>query len=95
MAKVMVNGVVVAESDRCELVEGNPYFPPDSLKREYFQDSETHTTCGWKGVASYYNAVVDGSTIQDVAWYYPDPKPKAENIRDYVAFYRGKVQIEA
>ena len=87
------NGAVLAESDKTVVVEGNHYFPPDSVKREYLQSSNTHTTCPWKGRASYYNVVVGGSVNQDTAWYYPDPKPAAAHIKDYVAFWRG-VKVE-
>ena len=87
------NGAVLAESDKTVVVEGNHYFPPDSVKREYLQSSNTHTTCPWKGRASYYNVVVSGSVNQDTAWYYPDPKPAAAHIKDYVAFWRG-VKVE-
>jgi uncharacterized protein (DUF427 family) len=94
MAKAIWNGVVLAESDQCEVVEGNQYFPPDSIKSEYFQPSETHTTCGWKGVASYYSIAVDGQINKDAAWYYPEPKEAAKNIKGYIAFWRGvKVEI--
>ncbi|MDX2253913.1 MAG: DUF427 domain-containing protein [Pseudanabaenaceae cyanobacterium bins.39] len=89
MPKAVWNGAVLAESDRCEVVEGNQYFPADSLNMEYFQPSNTHTTCGWKGVASYYSVVVNGETNKDAAWYYPEPKDAAKNIKGYVAFWRG------
>lgn len=89
MAKALWNGQVIAESDAVEIVEGNAYFPPDSVNREYFQDSATHTVCGWKGTASYYTVVVDGKANPDAAWYYPDPKPAAANIKDHVAFWHG------
>ncbi|BAU09896.1 hypothetical protein LEP3755_03720 [Leptolyngbya sp. NIES-3755] len=94
MPRAIWNGAVLAESDRTEVVEGNQYFPPDSIKPEYFQDSSTHTTCGWKGVASYYNLVVDGQTNKDAAWYYPTPKDAAKNITGYIAFWKG-VKVEA
>ena len=94
MSKAIWNGVVLAESDRCEVVEGNQYFPPDAVKREYFKPSATHTTCPWKGVASYYDVVVDGETNRDAAWYYPEPKEAARNIKGYVAFWRG-VKVES
>ncbi len=94
MPKVTINGTVVAESDRCERVEGNYYFPPEAIARDYFQPSSTHTTCPWKGQADYYNLVVDGETIQDAAWIYPQTKERAKNIEGYIAFYRRKVQIE-
>lgn len=94
MPKAMWNGVVIAESDRCEVVEGNQYFPPDAIHQEYFQESSTHTTCGWKGVASYYNVVVNGEVNRDAAWYYPEPKDAAKAIAGYVAFWRGvKVEV--
>jgi len=94
MAKAIWNGTVVAESDRIETVEGNAYFPPDSLKMDYFQPSDKKTSCPWKGVASYYTLVVDGQTNKDAAWTYPDPKDAAQNIKEHVAFWRG-VQVEA
>jgi uncharacterized protein (DUF427 family) len=94
MAKAIWKGAVLAESDRTETVEGNHYFPADAVKREYLHDSATHTTCGWKGVASYYDVVVDGETNRDAAWYYPDPKTAAANIKGHVAFWRG-VQVES
>lgn len=93
MTKAIWKGVIVAESDNCEIVEGNSYFPPDSIKSEYFVPSDTHTTCGWKGVASYYTLKVNGEENKDAAWYYPNPKEKALNIKGYVAFWRG-VKIE-
>lgn len=91
MAKAIWNGVVLAESDRCEVVEGNQYFPPDSLKREYFKPSDKKTMCPWKGTASYYTLEVDGKVNSDAAWTYSDPKPAASNIAGYVAFWRGVV----
>ncbi|NNB84784.1 DUF427 domain-containing protein [Corallococcus exiguus] len=83
------NGAVLAKSDTCETVEGNIYFPPDSLVREHFKPSATHTTCPWKGEASYYSVEVDGKTNADAAWYYPEPKPAASNIQGHVAFWKG------
>lgn len=93
MARVRWNGCVIAESERCEIVEGNHYFPPESVRRDLLQDSATHTTCGWKGIASYYDVVVGGETNRDAAWYYPDPKPAARNIAGYIAFWKG-VKVE-
>ena len=93
MAKASWNGAVLAESDRFETVEGNVYFPPETLKRESVRDSDTHTVCGWKGTASYYDVVVDGKVNKDAAWFYPDPKPEASHIKDHIAFWRG-VKIE-
>lgn len=93
MPKAIWNGAVLAASDNCEVVEGNQYFPPDSINPEYFQPSDTHTVCSWKGQASYYNIVVDGKENKDAAWYYPNPKEAANNIKGYVAFWRG-VKVE-
>ena len=89
MAKALWNGATLAESDSVEMVEGNVYFPPAAIKREYFQSSDTHTTCPWKGVASYYNVVVAGKNNPDAAWYYPTPKDAAKQIKDHVAFWKG------
>ncbi|MBK8984513.1 MAG: DUF427 domain-containing protein [Chloroflexi bacterium] len=94
MTKAIWNGVIIAESNQTEIVEGNHYFPPNSIKREYFQPNTTHTTCPWKGVASYYDVVVGGQVNKGAAWYYPDPKPAASNIKDHIAFWRG-VQVES
>jgi len=94
MPKAIWNGVVLAESDHTEMVEGNHYFPPDSIRREYFRESDTHTTCPWKGVASYYNIKVADKVNPDAAWYYPNPKPAAKHIAGHVAFWRG-VQVVA
>ncbi len=88
------NGVVVAESDDTVVVEGNHYFPQESLRREFFAESDTRTVCPWKGTASYYSLHVDGSTNPDAAWTYPDPKSAAAEIRGHVAFWRG-VTVEA
>jgi uncharacterized protein (DUF427 family) len=89
MAKAIWNGAVLAESDRYEIVEGNVYFPPDTVRREYLRDSDTHTVCGWKGTASYYDVVVDGQVNRDAAWYYPDVKPAAAQVNGFIAFWRG------
>ena len=90
--KATWNGAVIAQSDDTVVVEGNHYFPADSVKAEYLRPSDTHSTCPWKGTASYYHVVVDGATNQDAAWYYPDPKPAAKEIKDRVAFWKG-VQV--
>ena len=96
MVRAVVDGVVVAEADKTEKVEGNHYFPPSGVKSEYFTESGTHTVCGWKGTASYKNIVVNGKEIKDAAWYYPVPKDSAKNITGYYAFYTGKgVKIES
>jgi uncharacterized protein (DUF427 family) len=94
VAKAVWKGVVLAESDHTVMVEGNHYFPPDSLHPEYLSASPTHTVCPWKGTASYYHVVVNGERNSDAAWYYPDPKPPAMNIKDHVAFWKG-VRVEA
>ena len=93
MAKAIWNNTVIAESDHCRIVEGNHYFPPDAVKRQHLRASDKHTTCSWKGVASYYDIVVEGETNKDAAWYYPDTKPAADQVRGYIAFWRG-VKIE-
>ncbi|NUQ72346.1 MAG: DUF427 domain-containing protein [Polyangiaceae bacterium] len=93
MAKATWNETLLAESDQFEMVEGNVYFPPESLKREHFRQSDTHTECGWKGTASYFDVVAGDQVNKDAAWYYPDPKPAAANIKGYVAFWRG-VKVE-
>ncbi|HUF02849.1 MAG TPA: DUF427 domain-containing protein [Aridibacter sp.] len=87
--KAIWNGKTMAESDDTVVVENNHYFPADSIEDEYFRPSDTNTVCGWKGTASYYTIEVDGETNADAAWYYPDPKPEAENIRGRVAFWKG------
>jgi uncharacterized protein (DUF427 family) len=84
---------VLAESDDTVVVEGNHYFPPESMRREYFRPSDTHTTCPWKGEASYYDVVVGGQVNKDAAWYYPEAKPAAEQINGRVAFWKG-VKVE-
>jgi uncharacterized protein (DUF427 family) len=95
MVKATWNGVTLAESDKCVVVEGNQYFPLDAVKREYLKESGTHTTCPWKGEASYYSVEVDGKTNKDAAWYYPTPKDAAKQIKDHVAFWRGvNVEVE-
>lgn len=89
MPKAIWNGAVLAQSDATEVVEGNHYFPPDSLNREHLQESDTQTVCGWKGTASYFDVVVNGQTNKDAAWYYPEPKEAAVNIAGHVAFWNG------
>jgi uncharacterized protein (DUF427 family) len=93
MPKATWNGKVIAEAprDAVEVVEGNVYFPADAVRREYLQPSDTHTVCGWKGTASYYHVAVDGEVNSDAAWYYPEPKDAARNIKDRVAFWKGVV----
>lgn len=89
MVKAAWNGHVLAESDRTIVVEGNHYFPPESVHSSYLVESQSHTVCAWKGVASYYDIQVEGQVNRGGAWYYPDPSPAAEKIRNYVAFWRG------
>ncbi|KAG0604528.1 hypothetical protein M758_10G178200 [Ceratodon purpureus] len=91
--KAIWNGAVIAATDNYEVVEGNVYFPPSSVNMQYAKPSSTHTTCGWKGQASYYTIEVDGKQNKDAAWFYPTPKAAAENIKDYVAFWKG-VKVE-
>jgi uncharacterized protein (DUF427 family) len=87
--RIIRKNVLLAESSHTIVIERNHYFPPDSVNWDYFQKSDTHTTCPWKGEASYLNIVVDKAVEKDGAWYYPDPKDAANEIKDYVAFYRG------
>ncbi len=87
--KAIWNGAVIAESEDTVIVEGNHYFPRDSIKPEYFQDSDLASVCHWKGDASYFDVVVDGEVNKDAAWYYASPKPRAEHIAGHVAFWRG------
>lgn len=93
MPKALWNNTVIAESAAFETVENNIYFPPGTISAEHFRPSDTHTVCGWKGTASYYDVVVDGQINKDAAWYYPDPKPAAKNIKGYIAFWKG-VKVE-
>ena len=91
--KAIWNDQVIAESDETVVVEGNHYFPADSINKEYFKQSETHSVCPWKGQASYYSLDVDGSENKDAAWYYPKASELAKNIEGYVAFWKG-VKVE-
>ncbi len=93
MTKALWNGTVIAESDKCQEVEGNLYFPSEALRAEYFTDSTTSTVCVWKGTARYFDVVVDGAINPDAAWYYPDTKSAADHIKNSVAFWRG-VKVE-
>ena len=88
MTQAIWNGAVLAASDRCKVVEGNYYFPPESVQREYLRPTDTHTVCAWKGTASYYDVVVQGEVSRDGAWSYPHPLAAAKPIKDYVAFGR-------
>lgn len=87
--KAIWNGKVIAESLKTIVIENNHYFPPSSIKSEYFNESDTHTVCAWKGTASYYSIDVDGKVNKDAAWYYPNVSPQAKGIEGYVAFWRG------
>jgi uncharacterized protein (DUF427 family) len=87
--KAIWNNAILAESDETIVVEGNHYFPETSLNKEYFRPSETHTVCGWKGTASYYDIVVNGATNKDAAWFYPETKEAAKEIENRVAFWKG------
>jgi uncharacterized protein (DUF427 family) len=89
MAKATWNGAVLAESDDTVMVEGNHYFPPEAVNREYFQSNQDHTVCFWKGVASYYDVEVNGEVNRGAAWYYPEPSEAASMIKGYIAFWRG------
>jgi uncharacterized protein (DUF427 family) len=94
MARAVWNGVVLAESDETIVVEGNHYFPPQSVNEEYFSDSDMTTVCGWKGTANYYNVEVDGKANPAAAWYYHTPEDAASEIKDHVAFWGGvKVEV--
>ena len=89
MKKAIWNGVVIAESKDTKVVENNHYFPPSDIKQEYFKPSDTHTTCPWKGVASYYTIEVNGEKNVDAAWYYPETSKLADPFKGYVAFWKG------
>ena len=91
--KAIWNGIVIAESDDTVVVEGNHYFPASTLKREYTTFSNHRTSCAWKGQASYYSLLVNGEMNTNAVWYYPEPKPEAEMVKDRVAFWHG-VKIE-
>ena len=87
--KAIWENTVLAESENTIVIEGNHYFPPGSVRRDYFSPSETHTTCHWKGVASYYHVKVGDKINSDAAWYYPEPKDAVRSIKNFVAFWRG------
>ncbi|MFY9529233.1 MAG: DUF427 domain-containing protein [Candidatus Acidiferrales bacterium] len=93
MARAIWQNAVIAESDKTIIVEGNHYFPPDAVRKEFLKPSSTHTECPWKGTASYYNVEVNGAMNPDAAWYYPDPRAAARQIKDRIAFWRG-VRVE-
>jgi uncharacterized protein (DUF427 family) len=87
--KAIWNDEIIAESNKTEVVEGNHYFPADAVKKEFLKASDTHTICPWKGKASYYNLEVNGKTNKDAAWYYPEPKEAAKQVKDHIAFWHG------
>lgn len=88
------NNKILAESKDTIIIEGNHYFPPQTINREYFKESGSHTNCAWKGTASYYSVEVEGQINKDAAWYYPEPKEAAKEIKNYVAFWRGVKIVE-
>ena len=92
--RALWNGAVLAESDDTVVVEGNHYFPAGSIRPEHFRPSDHHTVCGWKGTCSYYDVVVGDAVNANAAWYYPETKPEADNVRGRVAFWHG-VEVEA
>ena len=89
MPRAFLDDTLIAESDRTIVVEGNHYFPPDSVRREHLQPSPRTSVCPWKGNARYYDVVAGGRRAEGAAWYYPQPKDAAAQIRDHVAFWRG------
>ena len=92
--KAIWNGKVIAESDQTVVIENNHYFPKDSIHKEFFMESDTHTTCPWKGVASYYSLEVEGAQNPDAAWYYPETRELAKHIEGYIAFWHGVEIVE-
>ncbi|HEX7257080.1 MAG TPA: DUF427 domain-containing protein [Nitrososphaeraceae archaeon] len=92
--KALWKNVILAESDKTIIIEGNHYFPPESVNKKFFIESNNHTRCGWKGVASYYTIKIDNEENKDSAWYYDKPLDKAKHITNYVAFWKG-IQIES
>jgi uncharacterized protein (DUF427 family) len=89
MAAATWNGTVIAESDKTVVIEGNHYFPPDSVYKQYLRPSTTTSRCPWKGLANYYSLIVDGKTNEDAAWYYAEPSDAAAAIKGYIAFWKG------
>ncbi len=94
MKRAIWNNTVIAESEKTVVIEGNHYFPEETIKKEFFKDSDTHTTCPWKGIASYYSLEVDGQTNKDAAWYYPETSELAKSIEGKVAFWKGVQVVE-
>lgn len=89
MKRAIWNGAVLAESDQTIVVEGNHYFPPEAVNWQYLEESQHHTTCFWKGTAGYYDVAVEGKTLNNAAWFYPEPSRAASHIKDHVAFWKG------
>jgi uncharacterized protein (DUF427 family) len=89
--KAIWKDIVIAESNDTKIIEGNHYFPPESIKKEFIKKSSTHSICPWKGKASYYDIIVSGEENKDAAWYYPEPKEEAKEIKNHVAFWKGVV----
>lgn len=89
MPKAIWKGMTLADSNATRVIDGNHYFPPDSIQRDHFRESDAQTVCGWKGTAKYFDVVVDSEVNAEAAWYYPDPKPEAAEIKNYIAFWKG------
>ena len=89
MVKAIWNDMVIAESNNCEIVENNYYFPTEDVNKKYLRESDKHSMCPWKGKANYYDVVVNDEVNKDAAWYYPNPKPAAKKIKEYIAFWNG------
>jgi len=95
MVKAVWNGNIIAESDQTIVVEGNHYFPPETVERSFLVESETNSVCPWKGLASYYHIKIGDQVNRDAAWYYPEPKEAAKKIKNYAAFWRGVEILES
>ena len=95
MVKAVWNGNVIAESDQTIVVEGNHYFPPETVERSFLVESETNSVCPWKGLANYYHIKIGEQVNRDASWYYPEPKEAAKKIKNYVAFWRGVEILES
>ena len=87
--KAIWNNQIIAQSEKTIVIENNHYFPPESIQKDFFKPSDTHTICPWKGEASYYNLIVNGKENADAAWYYKNPSEKAKTIKNFVAFWKG------
>lgn len=89
MKKAIWNGEVIAESEETIVIEGNHYFPPETIRKDFFKESSTQSVCHWKGTAAYFNVVVNGKENVDAAWYYPETSDMAKGIKGYIAFWKG------